>query len=116
MQPDLGLYKVNAPVSTRASLSRLSSAHPLQKQRMPKRFFTIVLVVLLTLCATALVSAQDSAPPVPTPEVAVAAELQSTPLDQGAHFRVAHFAPDASIVDVYFNGNLAIKNMKFPSV
>ena len=116
MQPALDPYKDIVPVSPRASLSRVWSERSLKKRHMPKGFYAIVLVALLALCATVLASAQESAPLVQTPEAAVAVEMQSTPLDQGAHFRVAHFAPDAADADVYFNGTLAVKTMKFPSV
>jgi len=116
MQPETDLYEDSAPVSTRASLRQVSSAHPLAQRRLPKKFYALTLAVLLLVSTTALVSAQESTPPVQTLEAAVAAEMPSTPLDQGAHFRIAHFAPDTTGVDIYFNDTLAVKNMTFPGV
>ncbi|MEO8393210.1 MAG: fasciclin domain-containing protein [Chloroflexota bacterium] len=116
MQANSKLNEAIAPISTRASLSGVSSGRPFQARRMPKKFYAILFMVLFVSYATVFVSAQEATPLIPTPEVAIAAEMPSTPLAGGAHFRVAQFAPDTSDIDVYFNDNLAVKNLKFPSV
>src|SRR4051794_25717020 len=116
MQPDLDLREDSAPASTRAGLPQVSSVHPLSHRYLPKKFYALVFAVLLVAYTTALVSAQERTPPVQMTESAIAAEMPSTPLDQGAHFRIAYFAPDGTSVDVYFNDTLAVKNMTFPSV
>ena len=114
MQPDLDHSEEFPPIPTRVSSSQVLLAHSLQ-HHLPQKFYTLVLVVLLTFYATVFVSAQESTPQVQPSETAIPAEMQSMPLDRGAHFRVAHFAPDTTTVDVYFDGSLAVKNTTFPS-
>ncbi|HVU11309.1 MAG TPA: DUF4397 domain-containing protein [Phototrophicaceae bacterium] len=127
---------------------------------MRKTVSSVILAVLMALCASALVSAQavtvtveppsgtvTVTPPVqPTIEVtsevtasataettaqataaptaqvtaqataAVTPAVATTPTDQSAYLRFAHFSPDAPAIDVYVNGTLAVKNLTYPSI
>jgi hypothetical protein len=50
-----------------------------------------------------------------TAEVPVEPEITTTPTDDSAYLRIAHFAPDAASVDAYLNGNIAVRNLNYPS-
>lgn len=60
--------------------------------------------------ATAMPTAEATA------EMPVEPEVTTTPTDDSAYLRIAQFAPDAESVDVYLNGSVAVRNLKYPSV
>jgi uncharacterized surface protein with fasciclin (FAS1) repeats len=51
-----------------------------------------------------------------TEAVAVTAEATTTPGDNNAYLRVAHFAPDGGTLDAFFNDTLTVSGLTFPSV
>jgi uncharacterized surface protein with fasciclin (FAS1) repeats len=94
---------------------------------MKRGVYAVILTLLLALYATAVVSAQEATTePIPQPtqtsseetstEATAEVVLESTPADDGAHLRVALFAPDAPAVDIYVNGELAVRNLSYPQV
>src|SRR5215217_2861455 len=68
----------------------------------------------VTTAATSEMTAQPTAET--TNEVPVTPEMTAAPTADSAFLRVAHFAPDAEGVDIYFNGSIAYKNLIYPSV
>jgi len=64
--------------------------------------------------ATAEMTAQPTAEA--TSEISATAEMTTVPTDTSAYLRVAHFAPDAPAVDVYFNGSIAYKKLIYQSI
>ncbi|MEO8391674.1 MAG: DUF4397 domain-containing protein [Chloroflexota bacterium] len=67
-----------------------------------------------TMEATAEVTAQPTA--ASTSEMMVTPEMTTVPTDTSAYLRIAHFAPDAPAVDVYFNGSIAYKKLIYQSM
>ncbi len=68
--------------------------------------------------ATAQATAQPTLQPnmEMTAEVAVAPEVEMTPVANGALMRVGYFATDQENVDVYIDNVLLFKDLKYPSV
>jgi len=68
-----------------------------------------------TMAATAEATSEMTAQPTGQPTAEITAEMTTTPTDTSGYLRVAHLAPDAPAVDVYFNGTLAFSNLTYPS-
>ncbi len=62
---------------------------------------------------TAEATAEATAPVETTTKVAVMPEIEAPPSDNNGYLRLAHFAPDAPTVDVYFNDTLAITGLTY---
>lgn len=83
-----------------------------------KRITTAALILLLTLSSGVLAFAQTPVPATPEPAVEVTAEATAeveTNAQRG-FVRVAHWAPNDSAVDVYFNGESAVSGAIYASI